>query len=459
MDSDNPAPPPGPLSTPLPPPAPPASGARRRARGAAAALALGAILFTVGAVGLTPVGSEVSPAAERVAAGPARGSTEALRDRARMLPKDAGAWSALGMAYVQEARGTADPSAHRRAEQALRRSLAVQPADNAGAHTGLGALAAARHDFAQALLHARTATRDDPYAPAGYGVLADAYTQLGRYEESYRAVQRMNDLRPDAAALARASYTFELRGETDRASDLMRRSLAVAATPAERAFAYTCLSQLALQSGNPRGALDLAARALRSAPADSALLEARARARTALGDLRGAVRDYEAAIALAPLPHYLLGLGELQQSLGRSDEAAAQYAVLRAQETVRQAEKGPADTDAILFEADHGSSGRAVAMARETARDRPFVAVHDAQAWALYRAGRHTEALREADLALALGTRSALFHYHRAAIRHALGQDREARADLVVALRTEPRFHPLHAAAARALLQRIDTTP
>ncbi|NEE62010.1 hypothetical protein G3M55_98095, partial [Streptomyces sp. SID8455] len=80
-----------------------------------------------------------------------------------------------------------------------------------------------------------------------------------------------------------------------------------------------------------------------------------------------------------------------------------------------------ADTDAILFEADHGNPRRAVTLAEQTLRSRPFVAVHDAYAWALHRAGRDAEALAQADEALALGTRSALFHYHRAAIHQALG--------------------------------------
>ncbi|MEW2036318.1 hypothetical protein AB0885_04160 [Streptomyces sp. NPDC005534] len=290
-------------------------------------------------------------------------------------------------------------------------------------------------------------------------MLADAYTQLGQYPASYRAVQRMNDLRPDAPALARASYTFELRGRTDQAVTLMRRSLDAASTTGERSFAHTVLSTLALQTGDTRQALREAETGLRNAPGDSALLEARARARAALGQTRQAVDDYRAAIAVAPLPHYLLGLGELQQSLGHKEQAEAQYAVLRGQEAVRRAGRTPADTDAILFEADHGSPSRAVAMAQEALRTRPFIAVHDACAWALHRAGRDAEALRQADQALALGTRSALFRYHRAAIRHTLGDDTAARSDLEAALRTEPHFHPLHATTARALLQRIDETP
>lgn len=427
-----------------------------RVRNTVITLTLGAALFTAGAIGLAPNGNTSGAPAQPSA--PARGSLDALQFRVKQMPKDAGAWAALGMAYVQQARSTADPATYQRAEQALRRSLAVQHDDNTNAQIGMGALAAARHDFPTALDWARQATRSDPYSSVAYGVLADAYTQLGQYPASYQAVQRMNDLRPDAPALARASYTFELRGDTKQAATLMHRSLDAASTAGERSFAHTILSTLALQTGDTRLALREAATGLRSAPHDSALLEARARAQAASGNTRQAIADYEAAIDIAPLPHYLLGLGELQQSLGHKQQAEAQYAVLRGQETIRRAGSTPADTDAILFEADHGSPARAVAMAQEALKTRPFIAVHDAYAWALHQAGRNREALGQADQALALGTRSALYRYHRGVIQHALGNNTAARSDLETALRTEPHFHPQHAATARALLKRIDTT-
>ncbi|MET7391592.1 tetratricopeptide repeat protein [Streptomyces sp. NPDC005529] len=428
-----------------------------RVRNAVVALTLDAALFTAGAIGLAPDASTSGASAPHSA--PARGSLGALQARVKLVPKEAGAWAALGMVYVQQARTTADPATYERAERALRRSLAEQRDDNTNAQIGMGALAAARHDFPTALDRARRATTTDPYSSVAYGVLADAYTQLGQYPASYKAVQRMNDLRPDAPALARASYTFELRGETDQAVTLMRRSLDAASTTGERSFAHTVLSTLALQSGDTHQALREAETGLRNAPRDSALLEARARAQAALGKTRQAIADYEAAIDIAPLPHYLLGLGELQQSLGHKEQAEAQYAVLRGQETIRRNGHTPADTDAILFEADHGNPQRAVTMAQEALKTRPFIAVHDACAWALHRAGRDSEAISQADQALALGTRSALFRYHRAVIQHAIGDDAAARTDLETALRTEPRFHPLHAATARALLQRIDETP
>ncbi|MFJ1927740.1 MULTISPECIES: hypothetical protein [unclassified Streptomyces] len=438
-------------------PEPAARAGRRRLRSTAVTLALGSVLFTVGALGLAP---RQTPA-PTVASGPdaprAKDATEALRTRVRRLPADPGGWSSLGMAYVQQARSTADAATYDRARTALRKSLALQPAGNSAAETGMGALESARHHFAEALTWARRATTDNPYSAPAQGVLADALTQLGRYEESYAAVQRMTDLRPDSSALARASYSWELRGDTVRARELMNRSLQAAGTPADKAFALTHLATLALETGDPRAALRLAGAGLAALPGDAALLEVRARARTALGDTRQAVTDFTAAVAAAPLPQYLLGLGDLQRSLGHRAEAEEQYGVLRAQERLRRASGGVPDADAVLFEADHGSPESAVAMGRAALRQRPFIAVHDAYAWALHRAGRDTEAVGQADLALALGTVSAPFRYHRALINQALGRTGAARTDLRRALATDPHFHPVDGPRARTELSRIET--
>lgn len=433
---------------------------RRHLRSTAITIALGVVMFTVGAVGLSPPSTSTpgAPAFASSSAGPARG-IDALRGRVKRLPKDPVSWADLGMALVQQARTTADQATYAQAEKALRRSLALQPAENLHAEIGLGALAAARHQFRDALTWARRAVATSPATPASYGVLADAHTQLGQYPEAEEAVQKMADLRPDSSSLARASYTFELRGDTGQAVALMERALRAAGTPDERAFAHTHLSSLALDSGDAATALRQAQAGLVIAPRDAGLLEARAKARAATDDREQAVADFTTAIATAPLPQYLLGLGELQQSLGHQDLADAQYAVLRAQETLRRAAGAPADTDAILFEADHGNPHQAVAIAETAVRERPFLAVHDAYAWALHRAGRDEEALAQADEALALGTRSALFLYHRGAIHQALGHSTTARRDFQQALDTDPSFHPLHAPAAREAIRRIDETP
>ncbi|MFG2823334.1 tetratricopeptide repeat protein [Kitasatospora sp. NPDC048365] len=75
---------------------------------------------------------------------------------------------------------------------------------------------------------------------------------------------------------------------------------------------------------------------------------------------------------------------------------------------------------------------------------RPFLDSHDAYAWALHLNGRDEEAAAQSNHALALGTRNALYHYHRGMIEKSLGHPDRARAELTQALDLNPAFHPLH---------------
>ncbi|GAA3261396.1 tetratricopeptide repeat protein [Streptomyces lavendulae] len=76
----------------------------------------------------------------------------------------------------------------------------------------MGALAAARHRFRNALTWARKAVATGPATPASYGVLAGAHTRLGQYQEAEEAVQKAADLRPDSSSLARASVPLQRLG-------------------------------------------------------------------------------------------------------------------------------------------------------------------------------------------------------------------------------------------------------
>ena len=146
---------------------------RARAITIATAAGLAVVVFLVGALGLstTPVarrGSTAAGASGDAFLIPSSGAASldaaiaSLESRLEAAPEDWQASAALGIAYVQQARVTADPSAYPIAQAALRRSLALRPNDNADALIGLGTLAAARHDFASALRWGRRAVRTAP---------------------------------------------------------------------------------------------------------------------------------------------------------------------------------------------------------------------------------------------------------------------------------------------------------
>ncbi|MEU3498670.1 hypothetical protein ABZ747_34910 [Kitasatospora cineracea] len=370
----------------------------------------------------------------------------------RARPDDAAAWARLGGEYVEQARLTADASYYPKADEALHRSLALAPTGNTDALTGLGALANARHLFAEAADQARRALDTAPLHWQAWAVLTDARTQLGDDAGATDAAQHLLDLHPGAASFTRAAYDLEQHGRPEDAAAALHRALADAYDPADKAFCLHQIAELDRNSGRTADALDGYRRALAADPAFTPALAGQARAEAALGRTDDALAHYAQAAAKVPLPQYLLELGELHESLGHREQAAEQYRLLRAEADLAAANGVVDDLTLGQFEADHGDPVTAVRLLRAEWARRHHPLVADALAWALHRTGADREALGYTDLALAHGWRDALFHYHRGEIERALGRTADARTDLSQALATDPQFNPLQAPQARSAL-------
>ena len=410
------------------------------------AVGLGVALFLGGAVGLVRSGSDrvASPSAGFSRA-PVSGQAldariTSLQDRLRTVPSDYASWASLGLAYVEQARITADPSYYPKAQGALDKSLRLETRDNFAAAAGQAALASARHDFAAARDWAQRGLQINPASAILYGALGDAETQLGDYPASFAAIQRMVDLAPDTASLARASYAWELRGNLAEATANMRRALDDAATPADRAFARYYLGELAFNQGDAAGALVHYRAGLGADPSYPRLLQGKAKAEAALGQIDAAVADYATVVERLPEPAYVIEFGELLDSVGRTAEAAQQFELFDALTDLFEANGVKLDVDATLFYADHGDPARALRYAEEGIRTRSFVEMQDAYAWALHVNGRDAEALTWSQRALSLGTQNALFYFHSGTIKQALGDVDGGRADLDRARAINPHF-------------------
>src|SRR5690349_14052491 len=131
------------------------------------------VLLLSGVFGLTRGGDpapEVAAASDGGAlpAAPGQDLTSViagLQERLRRVPGDAPSWAALGLAYVEQARVTGDPTYYGKADAVVARSLEEMPDDNAVAHASAAAVAAARHRFGTALREADTALAIDPRQP------------------------------------------------------------------------------------------------------------------------------------------------------------------------------------------------------------------------------------------------------------------------------------------------------
>jgi Flp pilus assembly protein TadD len=383
------------------------------------------------------------------------GSIARAQERLRAVPGDYVTWAALGSAYTERARVTADPTYYPKAEGALRRSLELRSMGNPAALVGLGALANARHEFAAARDLAHRALRIDPYSADAYGVLADAQTQLGNPPAATDAIQHMLDLRPGLAAYARASYDLEQQGRLGDAAALMRRALGDAVDPADIAFCRYQLGELAWRTGRLGDAETEYAGGQAADPAYLPLLGGQARVAAAHGQTASALADYAELTARYPSPGYLMEYANLLRAVGQPARANQQLALATAALRLFQANGGTDDLGVAQLALAQGHSRQAVLAAEREWSRRHFADVADALGWALHQSGANAEAISYARKADALGARNSGYLFHLGMIELSLGRNGDARRDLSAALALNPHFSPLDVPVATAALNRL----
>lgn len=447
----------------------------RHIKSAALATGVGAVLVA-GVLVFVPDGDQGPPAPgpeARASAAVGAGAPASLPDVAALIrdreawvrehPKDAGAWAVLGAAYVERGGLRADTAYYPKAEQALRRSLAVTPGErrNPAATAGLASLANARHDYAAARKWGEAVRKADPARWTTYPVLIEAYSGLGDYPAAGKALDKLRALRPGTPrVLSVSSAVYRDRGWREDAAAKADEALTKAGTPAEKAGALHALGALAWERGEPKEALRHYDAALKAARDHHPSLAGRARVLAALDRTDEACQDYQAALAERPLPEYALELGELYDAMGLDGDARSQYELLRERTTRARADGVNEEVLLAGYESDHGDPRAAVErLEAEWRRGHRSMRVSDALGWALFRAGEPGKALPYAKRATEQGMRSALFSYHQGEIERALGMDGPARRHLEEALRTNPRFSPLLAPKAREALDALGNLP
>jgi tetratricopeptide (TPR) repeat protein len=239
---------------------------------------------------------------------------------------------------------------------------------------------------------------------------------------------------------------------------IMRLALGAAGTDADRAWASFQLGELYWNSGRPAQAESMYRQAVRWDPAYQPPRFGLAKVDAAHGRTDRAIRETEAVVEVYPSPEYVIWLSDLLASAGRASEAGQQDALVDAETALLRANGVNVDLEIAIFDADRGRGLEALAAASAEWARRTSVHVADAMAWALYASGRPAEALGYADRALALGTRNALFSFHRGMIRDALGQNRGARSDLATALDINPNFSVRWAPKAAAVLRGLEAS-
>jgi tetratricopeptide (TPR) repeat protein len=365
-----------------------------------AALVMAATATTLSAQPLRPnalLAGGGSPAEQKIALANARIARE---------PRHAQAHVDLAMALTQRARETADPLYYVQAEAAVKASLALAP-DNFEALKVRAWTLLGQHRFAAALELATALNKKVPDDVMVYGMLTDAYIELGRYDDAETSAQWMLDLRPgNIPALTRAAYLRELFGDIDGALELMQS--AVNRMPfqetEDRAWVLTQIGHLEYVRGRYPAAEQALTDALSLFPEYHYALGTLADVRSAQKRHREAADLQQRRYAVAPHPENLYELAEAQARAGMGAQAAKSYAAFEQAARAEMHGDDNANRELIAYLAGAGKKpAEALALARKEIAKKGDVYTREAYAWALWQNGRRADARTQMAAVLAVG--------------------------------------------------------
>jgi tetratricopeptide (TPR) repeat protein len=398
---------------------------------------------------------------------------QTMQSRVQGNAKDPVAYSALGAAFFQRARETGDVEDFQLAEQALNKSLDLNNTDFSAdaAYSTMAEVCMGEHRFGDAISYAQKALALGSGDLSSFAIVGDANADMGEYERAAVAYSRL-DISGDSASQprnvyvrdSRTSYLKFISGDTSGAIRLMQSAVAAgteARLPAENlAWLYYELGEYEFQAGDAGAANHAYLAALNIHPGDY-------RALAGLGKLRGnqgryaeAIKLYQSAIAVVPMPTYVAELGDLYTKAGNPAEARKQYQLVEYIGLLGHINQVLHNRDLALFYADHDMKlDEALTLAHKEFEVRHDIYTWDALAWALYKNGKYQEANDAMENALRPGVRDALLYFHSGMIALRLGQNAQAKDDLQAALSINPRFHVIYSSVAMQQLKRLQDQP
>jgi tetratricopeptide (TPR) repeat protein len=377
-------------------------------------------------------------------------------------PQNYRAYHGLGDALIRKARETGDPSYFSRAEEALKKSLEINP-DNAGAMRHLSYVFYSRHEFEPAALHARRAIEMDATDGDSYGILGDALMETGAYEKAEEAYENMIQREKSLYSYSRRAGLKSVRGDSAGAiADLERAVDAGKAgkQPAESiAWAEWQLGSDHFTLGQLATAESFYRQSLETYPNYYRALAGLAQVRAAQKKYDEAIDLYRRAVAILPMPEYIAALGDVYRKIGKPDEARKQYELVEYIGKLSALNQALYNRELAYFYADHDIKLKeGLELARRELEYRRDIYAYDVLAWNLYKNGQFEKAADAIAEALKLNTKDAKLFYHAGMIYHRLGDKEKAREYLSRALKTNPHFHIFFAEIATRTLEDLESS-
>jgi len=341
----------------------------------------------------------------------------AIELRFKQSPGDAAVRDELTGGFLQKMRESADGSYLERAERLVDATLKSDPV-NYAARGRRVEIAMQRHRFQEVIALAGTLAKERPEDSTVWGLLGDAFMERGEYDSAADAYQKMSDLRPSLASYNRVSFYRFVTGDAEGAIAIMRQAIRMGSPEPENvAWCLADLGNMLLKSGAGGEAERAYRDSLTSFPGYHHALFGLARVLAARQQFDGAIDTALQAQAKAPFPEYAGLLAQLYRKIGKPDLANRQLALLDITDKLDRAAGESANRSlALAFSDLDYRTDRALELARAELTVRRDVYTYDALAWALFKNGRHAEAVEAIGKALSQNTPEPSFREHAARI-------------------------------------------
>ncbi len=321
----------------------------------------------------------------------------------------------LAALHLQRAREGGTYDDYLQAETYARRSLARRTQRNANTAATLVSILLAQHRFTDARAAAESLVVREPDVPEYRAALGEVAMELGDDALADRMFRSVWRDRAGLTIAARLARWLELTGHVPEARRLLTdaRTAAMARrdVPSEtKAWFALRVGDLELRAGRRRAAGAAFQSGLQVEPGDPRLLAAMARLSAATDDHDGTIRWGEQAIGLQLDPATLGLVGDAYRARGDTVKAAEFFRTL---EVAVSLQPGAFHRAWSLYLLDHDLRVTDVlGRAEAELAGRKDVYGWDVYAWALEKAGRHSEARVAMQQALRLGTPDPLLREH-----------------------------------------------
>ncbi|MBA3647508.1 MAG: tetratricopeptide repeat protein [Chitinophagales bacterium] len=228
-----------------------------------------------------------------------RQTIDALLEKIRQQPNDPKLKITLAQAYIQEARITGDHAYYDPAVIKILNAVLQKDPNNIEALTTLATAYLSQHHFDTGLQIGKQAQKVAPMTSMVYGILTDAYVELGKYDSAVMMADKMCAIRPDLRSYSRISYVREIYGDYPGATAAMKMAVQAGYPGLEQTAWVRCyLGKLYEITGNLDSASLHYQIALGERPNYAYAIAGLGRVALAKKNYAEAIKDYEEANSL-----------------------------------------------------------------------------------------------------------------------------------------------------------------